>query len=632
MDLWTLCFIISTSCLAGSFLLAFILLKVPYKSGRLLTPSRILFAGVVLSALFLFIPIYKSTFNETECGWVETILISLHNMIRLFVVDGEFSFITDNVVSEGLFKAYSVMFSVLFVLAPFLTFGFVLSFFKNLSAHTRYVKGFFKEVFVFSELNEKSLALAESLKNNGKKRRSFFRFIKRIFTEKNKGKIFKEYITARKRLLVFNDVFEREEEQSFEMIERARELGAICFKKDILAVNYKFHGWKVPIHFFNIAENQSENISQALRLIDKYKYRKETNLYVLATSIEAEILLASAFNEEKKEEDEKKKEIAIKVRRINEVQSLIFRNIYEKGFEMIFDSAIESDGVKKINAMVIGLGQHGMEMTKALTWAGQMDGYDILINSFDKSKTVKEEFQSKCPELVYFSGKDLKPQDTSYTVNINPDINVDSVEFDRIVTELPQTTYAFVALGDDEKNIAIAIKLRILFERLGYKTKIQAVVYNTDKKEALSDVKNYAGQGYNIDFIGDMKTSYSEEVILDSEVEDKALERHKKWGSESSFWQFDYNYKSSVASAIHSSLKRECGIPGIHLEPEQREEADRDNIRMLEHRRWNAYMRSEGFIYSGSIDKATRNGLAKLHNWLVPFDELPLSEKVKDDD
>jgi hypothetical protein len=210
--------------------------------------------------------------------------------------------------------------------------------------------------------------------------------------------------------------------------------------------------------------------------------------------------------------------------------------------------------------------------------------------------------------------------------------DVDSVEFDRIVTELPQTTYAFVALGDDEKNIAIAIKLRILFERLGYKTKIQAVVYNTDKKEALIGVKNYAGQGYDIDFIGDMKTSYSEEVIMDSEVEDKALERHKKWGSESSFWQFDYNYKSSIASAIHSSLKRECGIPGIHLAPEQREETERDNIRMLEHRRWNAYMRSEGFAYSGSIEKSSRNGLAKLHNWIVPFDELPLSEKEKDDD
>ena len=31
----------------------------------------------------------------------------------------------------------------------------------------------------------------------------------------------------------------------------------------------------------------------------------------------------------------------------------------------------DGTGVKKINAVVIGMGQHGTEMTKALTWACQ---------------------------------------------------------------------------------------------------------------------------------------------------------------------------------------------------------------------------------------------------------------------
>lgn len=38
-------------------------------------------------------------------------------------------------------------------------------------------------------------------------------------------------------------------------------------------------------------------------------------------------------------------------------------------------------------------------------------------------------------------------------------------------------------------------------------------------------------------------------------------------------------------------------------------------------------MRSEGYVY-GKV----RNDLAKMHNCLVPFDELSAADKVKDDD
>jgi hypothetical protein len=57
---------------------------------------------------------------------------------------------------------------------------------------------------------------------------------------------------------------------------------------------------------------------------------------------------------------------------------------------------------------------------------------------------------------------------------------------------------------------------------------------------------------------------------------------------------------------------------------------ERDLIEVLEHRRWNAYMRSEGYVFSGSTDKASRNDMAKMHQDLVEFDRLDEVTKRKD--
>ncbi len=596
---WTIFLIISAFCLGSSIVMAVSSVKAKHKIRRIPEPSKILFFGVILSSVFLFIPIYVNVFKENSCGIFEAIFISIHNVIRLFVVDGDFNFITSNLINapSDLYKGYTILFSILFVMAPVMTFGVVLSFFKNISAYERYFTHYNSDVFIFSELNDKSLALAESLYN------------------KNKDCF-----------LVFTDVFEKQEEHSYELIKKVKEIGAVCFKNDVVTVDFSFHSKKSQLNFFAIGEDQTENLSQTLKIVNKLKNRENTNLYLFSTQVESEILLTSIFNNS---DDD----IKIRVRRVNEVQSLVLRNLYEHGYEKIFESAYDDNtGVRKINAVVIGMGQHGKEMTKALSWFCQMDGYLVEINSFDLNESTKENFISECPELMEFSGKLDVDGESKYTINIHAGIDVDSVTFDKVVQSLPRTTYVFVALGNDEKNISVSVKLRSIFERLGYAPEIQAIVYNSDKKEALTNITNFKGQAYNIDFIGDIRSSYSEGVILNSDVEEEALKRHLKWGNESEFWQYNYNYKSSIASAIHRKMKVLCGIPGVQKAPEDRSEDELWNLRILEHNRWNAYMRSEGYVYGGTVEKAGRNDLAKMHNCLVPFHELPLKEQEKDDD
>ena len=112
-----------------------------------------------------------------------------------------------------------------------------------------------------------------------------------------------------------------------------------------------------------------------------------------------------------------------------------------------------------------------------------------------------------------------------------------------------------------------------------------------------------------------------------TEVEEEALKRHLKWGKEEEFWTYEYNYKSSMASAIHMKARVLCGIPGADKQEADLSDEERTIIEALEHRRWNAYMRAQGYIFSGSTDKSSRNDLAKMHHDLVDYPSL--TEEVK---
>ena len=103
-----------------------------------------------------------------------------------------------------------------------------------------------------------------------------------------------------------------------------------------------------------------------------------------------------------------------------------------------------------------------------------------------------------------------------------------------------------------------------------------------------------------------------------------------KWGEEEAFWQYEYNYRSSMASAIHMKARIACGFSFADKEGSALTEEERNTLERLEHRRWNTYLRSEGYVYSGSPDSSSRNDLAKMHHNLVDFASLSEEDKRKD--
>ena len=587
--MWQVFLTLSVITVVASFL--YILIHRRDKKAKV-SPVNVILIAVFVANTLMFVPVYYTAFNiDTGFSLIfKTILVSLHHAIRLFIVDSDFEVIKDIAPSADtfLYNAYTSFAAILFVLSPAMTFGFIFSFFKNISAHRRYFANYNKNVYIFSEFNERSIELASSIKAK-------FHNVAIVFTN-----------------------FDEDSMDSHKLQERARSFDAILFNKDILALNFNHHSPKRDINFLILGKDEDRNIKYALGIIEKYNNRRNTQLYVLSNEVEGELLLNAAHPEE------------IKVRRISNIRSMIY-NILQFNGENLFKDALPntSSSEKDISAVVVGLGKYGGEMTRSLAWFCQMEGYRVEIDAFDIDKCAEETFVSSCPELMdqEHNGKFDDPGESRYKISVHSSIDVDSITFDKEIRSLTKTTYVFVSLGDDEKNIRTSIKLRMLFEQIGIKPRIHAVVESSDRKKALEGITNYSGQAYDVEYVGATNEMYSYDNIINSDLEREALNRHLCWGEEPEFWKFEYNYRSSMASALHKRMKKACGIPGISKKPSERTEEEKQALRLMEHRRWNAYMRSQGYVYNEK-----RNNLAKTHHCLVTFDLLSQKDKEKDDD
>ena len=325
----------------------------------------------------------------------------------------------------------------------------------------------------------------------------------------------------------------------------------------------------------------------------------------------------------------------IRVRRVDKARTFINRFLYDNG-QMLFEHAAppeKGESEKRISVLILGLGKCGGEMLKALSWYCQIDGYRLSIDAVDISPFAEDKLRAECPELLDSEHNGVRAAgEAEYYISFHSGVDFRSTEFEKIVSGLPETTFAFVALGKDSDNIEACVKLRGIFERAKARPDICAVLRNSDKKQAVMGVRNFKGQEYNIDSIGDIPSVFTEKEIIHSEIEEEALKLHLEWGVEEVFWRYEYNHRASIARAIHRRARIACGqlnsdVPYDRQTPEKREKSG-----ILEHKRWNAFTRAAGYRYSGSTDKSSRNDLGLIHNDLVSYNLLSDRTKKKDRD
>lgn len=569
------------------------------RKGIVIKPFQVFLIGFFIAAAVVFYPVYYTDFFVEDMGFVKvfkSILLSIHNVLRLFVLDGEFdninSFLCNSVgVSSNVGVTYSVYAALIYVVAPTLTAGVVLSFFKGASAFIKYSLHFHSDIYILSDLNEKSIILAQDILTNK--------------TDK------------RRKLVVFTDVFEKDEEDNSELVSHAKRLGAICLRKDILEVGLKRSN-SIYRKIYLIGDDEDKNIQQALTLIEKCRnvphYNTDkTQIYAFANSVDSEVLLDSIDNG------------AVKVRRINENRNLIIHTINNYS---LFKDARQVNDKKEISIVIVGLGAYGVELLKAVCWCGQMPGYNITIHAFDKDSDGAAKIKSIAPELIEYNGKEITGE-PYYKIVFHDNIEVRSYEFQESLSKINFISSAFVTLGDDELNIETAMRMRVQFGRDSISAdkhipSIFAVVYSMSKTKVASNggLKNMQDENYGISLIGCVKSRYSIASVEQSELETEGLNCHLYWVTHvdeadaiEKYNKYEYYRRSSIAEAIYLRFREKLISD---CEPEI--------LKEYEHKRWSAYMRSEGYIGLGK----QKDYISKTHPLLVPYQNLSAKEQNKD--
>lgn len=552
---WYIWWAISVGIFLATTIDAFVLSKIRYRRKRILTPNKMLIFGTFMSASFLLCPIYMEKFSDS-LGWVEwikSILLSMQHAVRLFAFEGGYMEFFDadtvNGLPENVGMLYTGTSAVLYTFAPLLTVGFILSFFNNITAYRKYLFSFWKHTHVFSELNEKSLALAKSIDSKynkiGNGDRTRYRF-------------------WRKALIVFTDVIDKDDEENIELVEEAKEIGAILFSKDLESVKYRKRKLSIrKVSFYLISDDEGEKIRHAEGIINDYGKIKNTKLYLFSNDIESKCFLDSYT-------DKDRRNLSMEVARINDIRALVYHNLNENGMELFKNANETADGSREISAVIIGLGQYGIEMLKALLWFCQLPGYRIKINVFDEQEESESIFKAQCPDIEI--GKNMDGEgEMKYTLNIHRK-SFGTEEFYKSIQQVSDETYIFVCLGTDNQNISAATGIRNWLAKYGQFPHIETVVYDSSLK------KRICGEftSRNITVIGDLESFYSEGTVIDSALIDVGFEVHKRWGDEganakNNYCMNDYNFYSSLASGLHRNLRKNI----VEFEKLEKDEAKR---------------------------------------------------------
>ena len=580
----------------ASYIFAFL-----YKNIKIHTKKHCFF----YTGLFLFfadISILNILFPSTAIAILYSIIVAA----QMTILSAPYDCLLHQALDIG--NTITYLFIILAIATPLAWGSLVVALFPNITRFFRFwIFHCFRNVYLFSALNENSLMLAEDLFK--KNPQSLFIFCS---SRKKEALDFSEQAYLHGFLLY---------ERSIENFIRSKR----CRKK-----------WS----YFFISENQDENLEYTKVVAEKSQVDSNSIFYLFSEHEEAPLVLASL---------EKKGFPVILVNRNRFIaETLVFEH-------PLFDVINNNE----ISVLLIGAGKIGKEILKTISWSGQFgEDYKLNITVLDKNADIIEKkFALECLEFLE------NDYGTKVSISfIKTDIETSELQ-NHLDTHCANTNYICVCLGNDALNIKTALYLRAYYMRKNVRNSrkpfIAVEVKNSLKNSLVSHftVPHSKGSGnYNLVPFAANSSVYST-ALLESPISAMAMNAHYIYElqrlngktteeeARKSFYLNEVSVRSTRANVIHIKTKlfllgyeakprNECNeyekqeSPKLVAELEERLKEPKTLLRLarIEHDRWNAYMRAEGWCKATKTQQeeagSRRNDRAKLHACICSWDEL----------
>lgn len=523
-------------------------------------------------------------------------------------------------------SAYSTVRVIANIILLMLVCGLIVKF---LNGPMQKIKLFFskkKYTYVFTEVNDKTLAIASSIAQNP------------------------ESPQKKNILFILRDRNDNAD------IEKINSFGGLCIYGHLISNLHILYKKTSGIELFLFTSDEDENLLELERICEKYEKNSTCHIKIYVELTQTPWSLYDEFLEKYNIDDNSP--LIVNFVRVEE--NFIYNLLLEHS---IFKHAIERDGYKEIKILIVGgMCERNFEFLKAVLHLGQMPGYRISITVVGDSED-RCMLRQKMPEIYDEANK---VGDAIYSLHVRENISFESVEFDNVIEkEAADFSLAFVNAGSDLQNLNLAINLNAICVRRLRKENQYTLLVNVNNKRASADWNESIIK--RLTLIGDIEQTYAHSHITMSKIEKASIEFHNvrqneiKKEKEQNGEKYDikpwiqycnseYNRHSVYARTlslkykvwlIKQNVKENSG--SLYKECECTREVCLDsdgnetNIwKIYEHMRWNVYTRTKGYVLAdksllkdGKLNRDIR-GTAFVHNDLVLFNELDKEEQQKD--
>jgi len=509
---------------------------------------------------------------------VRQLLLSIFYAIKIPTMNGNFQ-ILENYAGKYV-DYYKYLLYLYAALSPLLTVGIIVTFIEEkidlfyASMHTN------KTIHVFSKINEKSILLANSLKDKHQK-------------------------------IIFCDV---ENIKNRDM--RLKKMKALCLKKKIHELNYSCY--KNIVNVYAMSESSEQNVNQVLKLIENNRNtRNSLTAYVFTTNDDTQIILDSTEK--------------------GNVKTIMVNTYRQMVYDVLNNCPLYIQSSDVISVLIVGAGNIGKEFVKTIPWCGQVINKELEIHVLDKSANQLEKRMAwDCPELckpyynISYYQVDVLSNDTRKVLDNNcQNVNyiVVSLGNDDLNLKTAIQMRQYYLRHSMHPVIAVVIKNEERKQQIDILKGEKSCEYDFYPFGSIHEI-------YNKNSILNPKLEKRAKNVHLSYASDDVDFKE--------YYRNEYNKKSSFATALHMTYKLYALTNGETVTHHQLEELlkDETNIQALqenEHNRWMSYVRSEGYCLATIEDvqkymPITKNHiyhLAKLHPCLVNYNDLDeLTEQI----